>query len=37
MSAAIVIDDDYTDDFYVCVSGESSYEKYWCPAILCIG
>lgn len=33
MSVAIVIDDEYTDNFYVCVSSESSYEKYWYPAI----
>lgn len=37
MSVAIVMDDEYTDDFYVCVSGESSYVKNWCPAIEAMG
>lgn len=37
MTVAIMINDDKSDHFYVCVSTESSYEKYWCPAIAALG
>lgn len=33
MSVVIMIDDENTEDFYVCVSAEASYEENWCPAI----
>lgn len=33
MSLAIMIDDQEPGGLYVCVSGEASYETYWCPAI----
>lgn len=37
MSVAIIIDSEEYEDFYICVSGEASYMKYWCPAIEALG